>query len=61
MVDEDSKKLIDNVTKDEDILNLNVTSKLTYWRLEDLSNTEKTSSRSNTNGRRTLTWMRSIF
>lgn len=26
VVDEDSKKLIDNVTKDEDILNLNVTS-----------------------------------
>lgn len=31
VVDEASRKLIDNAVKEDDILNLNVTSKLAWW------------------------------
>ena len=61
VVDEGSRKLIDNAVKEDDILNENVTSKGSLAVFKAQTEHFKISNRLNTRGPSTETWMRFIY
>jgi hypothetical protein len=56
IVDDDSQKLINNVVKEDDILNLNITSTRLCMPSTHPMLTPQTSSASRSDGRRYATW-----